>query len=291
MSNCYFCSSGECVQIRSTVEDCCWAGGAGGCQDHAEQSRGVLPYQCGGTRSRHCHLTSTHHKTSISNYFCLSSPAVAGIGPVRDVWERTSCPEQSSRKHPHRSPHLDHRCQVGGGQRQHSDGGQDHWQSHHFSARQWCGDQQRAVDTGVFLQLSGFFERAGFPAAVMWQRKTFPCRVQLPPRTTKSLTRLQAICSRVRKVSVEQSASYWQLLLQHEWCWFYSIDLIGLSLTGRWSDGSSNHVACIFLKVPASQMVLSNKPVGHFSPVERPLQNNWEMFLIFYLDHKHCSPE
>lgn len=92
----------------------------------------------------------------ISNRFCTSSLAVARPGPVGDVRERPSCLEQSQREHPHRSPHLDHCCQVGGGQRQHSDGGQDHRPSHHFSPSQWCGDQQRAVDTGVLLQPVAF---------------------------------------------------------------------------------------------------------------------------------------
>lgn len=71
-----------------------------------------------------------HHETlhimSLSNYVCLSSLAVARTGPVRDVRECPSCPEQSQREHPHRSPHLDHCRQVGGGQWQHSNGGKDH---------------------------------------------------------------------------------------------------------------------------------------------------------------------
>lgn len=41
---CAFCSPGKCVQISSTVEDGGGAGGAGGCQDHAQQSCGVLSY-------------------------------------------------------------------------------------------------------------------------------------------------------------------------------------------------------------------------------------------------------
>lgn len=68
----------------------------------------------------------TLHATSISDCFCTSSLAVARPGPVGDVRERPSCLEQSQREHPHRSPHLDHCCQAGGGQWQHSDGGQDH---------------------------------------------------------------------------------------------------------------------------------------------------------------------
>lgn len=87
-------------------------------------------------------------------YICLSSLAVVGTGEVRNVRERPSCLEQSSREHPHWSPHLDYGCQVGRGQWQYSDGRKDHWQSHHFTACKRCGDQQRAVDPGVFLCLS-----------------------------------------------------------------------------------------------------------------------------------------
>lgn len=74
--------------------------------------------------------------------------AVAGAGPPRDIRERPACSEQSPREHPHRSPYLDHGRQAGGSQRQHSDGGEDHRQSHHLPARQRCGDKQGAVDTG-----------------------------------------------------------------------------------------------------------------------------------------------
>lgn len=81
----------------------------------------------------------------------VSFIAMVGPGPLRDVWKRSTCSEQSSRKYPHWSPHLDHCCQVGRGQWQHSDGGEDHWQSHNFSTGQWRGDQQRAMDTGLFL--------------------------------------------------------------------------------------------------------------------------------------------
>lgn len=136
----------------------------------------ILHTQLTGCHKLQCHIL-TIALTSTSNYFCPFSLAVAGTGPVRDVRERPACPEQSSREHPNRSPHLDHCCQVGGGQWQHSDGGQDHWQSHHFSTRQRCGDQQRAVDTGVLLlRLCGFIEkeRAGFPAAVYRRGKLPP---------------------------------------------------------------------------------------------------------------------
>jgi len=45
-------SPGERVQVREAVEDGGGAGGAGGRPHHAEQSRGVLPDQRGGTRRR-----------------------------------------------------------------------------------------------------------------------------------------------------------------------------------------------------------------------------------------------
>lgn len=149
------------------MEDSCWTGGTRGCQDHAQQSCGVLPYKCGGTSPtwtfgnwteclRVQHNIWTYAMNFLTN--SLSSLALAGTGPVRDVWERSSCPEQSSREYPHWSPHLDHCCEAGGGQWEHSDGRKDHWPSHHFSACQWCGDQQRTVDTGLFLGLSDFFE-------------------------------------------------------------------------------------------------------------------------------------
>lgn len=49
-------STGERIQVSSTVEDSSWAGGTRGCQDYAQSSCGVLPYQCGGTISSCCHF-------------------------------------------------------------------------------------------------------------------------------------------------------------------------------------------------------------------------------------------
>jgi len=46
--DCFPCSLGECVEVGPTVEDSCRAGGTGGCQNHAQQSCGVLPYKRGG---------------------------------------------------------------------------------------------------------------------------------------------------------------------------------------------------------------------------------------------------
>lgn len=43
---------------------------------------------------------------------------------------------------------MDHCRQVGGGQRENSNGGEDHWQSHHITQGQRGRDQQRTVDTG-----------------------------------------------------------------------------------------------------------------------------------------------
>ena len=77
--------------------------------------------------------------------------AMAGAGQAGDVRERPPRPQQSPREHPHGPPHLDHRRQAGGGQRQHTDGGEDHRQSHHLAGRQRRGDQQGTVDTGVCL--------------------------------------------------------------------------------------------------------------------------------------------
>uniref|UniRef100_A0A4W5L0J0 Pre-mRNA-processing factor 6 n=1 Tax=Hucho hucho TaxID=62062 RepID=A0A4W5L0J0_9TELE len=50
-------------------------------------------------------------------------------------------------KHPYGLSHMDHYRQVGGGQREHSNGGEDHRQSHHITQVQRGRDQQRTVDT------------------------------------------------------------------------------------------------------------------------------------------------
>lgn len=102
---------------------------------------------------KYCNLPLLYSYCKLSD---LAFVALVSFGPVRDVRERPSRPEQSQRKHSHWSAYLDNCCQAGGSQRKHSDGGENHWQSHHLSTCKWCGDQQRAVDTGGLLE--GFWK-------------------------------------------------------------------------------------------------------------------------------------
>lgn len=60
----YYCvrSTGERVKVCASLEDRSGVGGTRGCQDHAEQGGGVLPYQRGGEKA--CTVTLTRSHTS-----------------------------------------------------------------------------------------------------------------------------------------------------------------------------------------------------------------------------------
>lgn len=171
---------------------------------------------------------------------------MAGTGPVRNIRECPSCPEQSSREHPHRSSHLDHCCQVGGGKWQHSDGGQDHWQSHQFSTCQRCGDQQRAVDTGVFLWLGVFLtserererekDREGFPVAVYVRGK---------------LTTLNKLMNTLRSQEIFKLWKYKMFKLKEDIHFFLTTKVLYLKSNSTfWFD-------CIIVKCISNIQVLS----------------------------------
>lgn len=108
--------------------------------------------------------------------------ALACLGPIRDLWECKACSEQGPWEYSNWSAHLDHRCQVRGGQWQHTDGGEDHWQSNHFIKSQWGRDQSWAVDSGqsqkcmIVISKLIWFALQQAPNAInstdMWQNKT-----------------------------------------------------------------------------------------------------------------------
>lgn len=81
--------------------------------------------------------------------------ALACLGPIRDLWKCKARSEQGPWEYSNRSAHLDHSCQVGGGQWEHTDGGKDHWQSNHLTTGKWGGNQPWAVDSGQ-LQMKAF---------------------------------------------------------------------------------------------------------------------------------------
>lgn len=130
------------------MEDSCWTGGAWGCQNYAEPSCGVLPYQCRGTLILwNCCSTNNVVCIPLTNWLTVLL-ALACLGAVRDIWECEAGSEQSPWEYSNWSAHLDHSCQVGGGQWQHTDGGEDHWPSNHLTEGQWGRDQPWAVDSG-----------------------------------------------------------------------------------------------------------------------------------------------
>lgn len=74
--------------------------------------------------------------------------ALACLGPAGDLWECQACFEQGPWEYSNWSTHLDHGRQVRGGQWQHTDGRENHWQSNHLSESQWSRNQPWTVDSG-----------------------------------------------------------------------------------------------------------------------------------------------